>query len=95
MLYRVIYYFIRPYRLLYGLILAVTLAAAALESLGLAAFFPVFSSVISDSGDEAGGILGVMAGLVDLMPFTDPIVAAAVLLPQGGSSTWACAPAWH
>ena len=80
MLYRVIYYFIRPYRLLYGLILVVTLAAAALESLGLAAFFPVFSSVISDSGEQVGGILGVVTGLVGFMPFTDPIVAAAVLL---------------
>ena len=80
MLYRVVYYFLKPYRLLYGLILVVTLAAAALESLGLAAFFPVFSSVFSDSGEEVGGILGAITGLVDLMPFTDPIVAAAVLL---------------
>ncbi len=80
MLYRVVYYFLKPYRLLYGLILVVILAAAALESLGLAAFFPVFSSVLSDSGEEVGGVLGVITGLVDLMPFTDPIVAAAVLL---------------
>ena len=80
MLYRVVYYFINPYRLLYALILAVTLAAAVLESLGLAAFFPVFSSVISDSGEEGDGILGAITDLVGLVPFDDPIVAAAVLL---------------
>ena len=80
MRYQVLFYFLRPYRYLYGGILVVMLCASVLESLSLAAFFPVFSSVVGESGQEVGGILRFIMEAVKLMPFSDPIVAAAVFL---------------
>ncbi len=80
MRYQVLFYFLRPYRYLYGGILVVMLCASVLESLSLAAFFPVFSSIVGESGQEVGGILRFIMEAVKLMPFSDPIVAAAVFL---------------
>ncbi len=61
MRYQVLFYFLRPYRYLYGGILVVMLCASVLESLSLAAFFPVFSSIV---GNEPSRLreLGFIAG---------------------------------
>jgi len=77
----VVWYFLRPYKFLYGVILLITLCTAILESLNLAAFFPVFNSLLDVSGQSSpGGILGILMPLVSLLPFKDPIVAASVVL---------------
>ncbi len=80
MRYQVLWYFLRPYKYLYGGILIVMLCASAVESLSLAAFFPVFSSILGESGGEVGGILAFITDAVKLLPFADPIVAGSILL---------------
>ena len=77
---QLLYYFFKPFRLLYASILVVTLIAAALESLGLAVFFPVFSSMLDNPEGEVGGFLGIVTSISELLPFSDPIVAASSLL---------------
>ncbi len=58
----------------------VMLCASILESLSLAAFFPMFSSVLGESGQGVGGFLGFITSAVKIVPFSDPIVAASVFL---------------
>ena len=78
--YTAIFYFLSRYKLLYGTILLLILISSALESLSVAAFFPVFSSLLGNSQQDMGGILGFVEDLANLMPFSDPIVAASTLL---------------
>ncbi len=80
MQYQVLFYFLRPYKYVYGGILVVMLCASILESLSLAAFFPMFSSVLGESGQGVGGFLGFITSAVKIVPFSDPIVAASVFL---------------
>ncbi len=80
MRYQVLLHFLRPYEYLYGGILVVMLCASIVESLSLAAFFPVFSSILGQSAQEAGGILGFITNAVQLLPVSDPIVAACAFL---------------
>jgi ABC-type multidrug transport system fused ATPase/permease subunit len=79
MRYQVLF-FLKPYKLLYGTVLAVTLCSSALESLSVVAFFPLFSSLLGHPGREQDGILGSITGMVGLLPFSDSTVAASVLL---------------
>ena len=76
---RVIGYFLAQYKFLYGTILVLTLFASVLESLSLAAFLPLFSTLLDDSERE-GGILGIMDSMLELLPFSDRIVSACVLI---------------
>ena len=80
MRYQILYYFLKPHRLLYGGILIVTLCASVLESLSVVSVFPLFSSVLSDSGEEVGGILKIINSMAGISPFSDPVVAASVLI---------------
>jgi subfamily B ATP-binding cassette protein MsbA len=63
------------------MILVVTVLASVAEMLNLAAFFPLFRSVL-ETNDKAnpGGILGIVTATSKLLPFREPIIAAAVLL---------------
>lgn len=79
-LYRVAGYFFSNYKLTYGVILALTLVASMLESLSVAAFFPLFSSILGSNQEDLGGILGFIIWATGLMPFSDSIVSAGVLL---------------
>ncbi len=54
--------------------------ASVLESLSLAAFFPLFSSILGESDQGSAGILGFITEGVKLLPFSDPILAASMLL---------------
>ena len=78
--YSAIFFFLRGFKLLYGVILVLTLATAVLESVSVAAFFPLFSSVLGTTEENMGGVLGFITSIGDLLPFSDPIVSAAVLL---------------
>jgi ABC-type multidrug transport system fused ATPase/permease subunit len=80
MRYQALLYFLRPYKYLYGGILVVMLCASIVESLSLAAFFPVFASILGQSAQEAGGILRFITEAVQLLPVSDPIVAACAFL---------------
>lgn len=80
MKYDILWFFLKPHRSLFAGILVVALAASVLETLSLAAFFPVFSSLLDNTGEPAGGFLGWITGLGDLLPLSDPVKAAAALL---------------
>jgi ABC-type multidrug transport system fused ATPase/permease subunit len=51
-----------------------------METLTVASFFPLFSSLLSDSPNEQGGILGIVIGVGKTLPIPNPTLAAAVLL---------------
>ena len=77
--YTALFYFLGRYKLLYGTILLLTVVSSLMESFGVVAFFPVFSSILGDQQDT-GGLLGLVSDAAGLFPFSDPIVAASVLL---------------
>jgi ABC-type multidrug transport system fused ATPase/permease subunit len=80
MRYQVLLEFFKPYKLRYAIILVLTLVSSVLASLSLAAFFPLFSSILGESASDQGSILSFITDLSDFMPFSDPTVAAAALL---------------
>ncbi|MBI3608061.1 MAG: ABC transporter ATP-binding protein [Nitrospirae bacterium] len=79
--YTIIWYFLRAYKPLYGGVLVVTVLGALLESVNLAAFFPVFQSLLNPSSSGDGGkILGIARGVGRLLPFQDPVIVASIVL---------------
>ena len=80
MKYQLLLSFFKPYKLRYSIILVLTLVSSALASLSLAAFFPLFSSILGNSADDRGTIFSFITNLADFMPFSDPTVAASALL---------------
>jgi ABC-type multidrug transport system fused ATPase/permease subunit len=71
----------KGHAVLYGLLGVVMVVASLLESLTLAAFFPVFQAVLTPTGPQpGGGLLGLMATLSRWMPFADPVCATAAIL---------------
>jgi len=80
MKYQFLLSFFKPYRLRYSIILVLTLVSSALSSLSLAAFFPLFSSILGNSTNDRGTIFSFITNLADFMPFSDPTVAASALL---------------
>jgi subfamily B ATP-binding cassette protein MsbA len=77
--YSTILHFIGRYKLLYGFLMGLILVSSILESFSVAAVFPLFSSLLGDTSGDAGGVLGWMDSLVDIVPISDEIIAAAVL----------------
>jgi ABC-type multidrug transport system fused ATPase/permease subunit len=78
--YGAMFYFLGQFRFLYALILAVTLIVSVLESLSVAAFFPLFSSLLGDGSNSSGGVVKLINSSVGLVPISSPIVAASVIL---------------
>jgi hypothetical protein len=78
--YRPVLYFLGQFKLIYGAIVVLIFVGAALESISVAAFFPVIALVISDSPDDTAGILGFTRDVVDALPFSDPVIGASFLL---------------
>jgi len=74
-------YFVKPYRWLFVGIILATLMTSILEGVNVAAFFPMFYSLLERGGAvKQGGIWGAIVSVTGLLPFRDPIVSAAVLL---------------
>ena len=72
---------LRPYRVWYGGIAVVMCAALAFESLSLAAFLPVFQTVLNPAGTGSlGGVMGRLLALTRAVPVRDPVLAAVILL---------------
>lgn len=80
MRWRILLYFLKPHRSLYGALLIATLFATVLESVSVVAVFPLLSSVIGEPGQEAGGVLKLITSMATILPFSDPIVSTSVLL---------------
>lgn len=74
------FYFLRPHRYRYVALFLVTIVASGLEALGLAALFPLLSSMAGETGEQPTGIRRAMTLLSELVPLDDPIMAAAVVL---------------
>ena len=72
---------LRPYRLLLACIGGLTLAVSALEGLNLAAFYPVFGSLLQNAGaDGAAGVFRWAASAAARIPVGNPVTAAVLLL---------------
>ncbi|MBC8281137.1 MAG: ABC transporter ATP-binding protein [Chloroflexi bacterium] len=79
--YAAVRYFGGRYKFLCLAILTLTVVSSVVDSFGVLAFFPVFTALLGESSESSGGTLGFINGVVDQIPyFTNPIVAAAVLL---------------
>jgi len=78
--YGALFYFLARYKRLYSLILLVTVVVSVLESFSIAAFFPLFSSMLGDGSGESGGIISLITQVVELVPVVSPIVAASLML---------------
>lgn len=74
-------YLLRPYAWLLGGILLASLLGSFLEGLNLAAFFPLFASLLgSGQGPAPVGFLGVLSSMTQSLPFQDPLFSALILL---------------
>jgi ABC-type multidrug transport system fused ATPase/permease subunit len=74
-------YFLGPYRRRFALLGTVTVIAAFLEGLTIAAFFPVFLALTSPAAPEAlPRVLRAMVNAAHSLPWSDPTIAAAALL---------------
>lgn len=78
--YSTILYFFSRYKRLYGTALVAIIITSVLESISVAAVFPLFSSILSDTQTQSGGILGVLNRVIELVPISNEIVASSVLL---------------
>jgi len=78
--YSTILHFIGRYKFMYGFLLVLIIVSSVLESLSVAAVFPLFSSLLNDSPGGTGGVLGWMNSVVDIVPASNQVLAAAILL---------------
>ena len=78
--YSAIWYFLSRYKVLFFATLVLMLVSSALESVSILAFFPLFSTILSDNQSDSSGVLGGVIRLVDLIPIVSPLLAASVLL---------------
>ena len=79
--YGAMFYFLGRFWFLYAVILVLTLVVAVLESLSVAAFFPLFSSLLGVSSNDSGGIVNLINGFSQrLLPNSSLIVAASAIL---------------
>ena len=78
--YGAILYFLSRHKLMYGAILAVALPVSVLEGFSVAAFFPLFSTMLGDSGESPGGLGAIISNVAQLLPISSPLGAAALLL---------------
>ena len=78
---RALAYFLRSYLGLYVLLAGVTLVTSLLEGCTLAAFFPVFVSILQpESVGQVTGLSGVMAVIAHALPWKDLVISSAVLV---------------
>lgn len=74
-------FFLKSHRALFAGILLVTLFTSFLEGLNVAAFLPLFHSLLDPtSAVPQGGIHGLIARLNRQFPFRDPVSSAAMLV---------------
>jgi len=73
-------FFLKRHRSLYLGILALTLAGSVAESVSVAAFFPMFATILNNPQGESTGMLAFLSGWVDLVPVSSPIVGASILV---------------
>ena len=78
---QIIKYFLKPYRWLFAGVFLAAWVTSILEGLNVAAFFPIFQSLLGTTGAPAHrGVLGAITAVSARLPFHDPLVSAAILL---------------
>ena len=78
---QMINYFLQPYPWLFTGVFLTALVTSILEGLNVAAFFPIFQSLLGTTGAPAHrGVLGAITAVSACLPFHDPIISAALLL---------------
>src|SRR3989338_1810466 len=78
--FRALWFFLRQRPLLYGGLVAITLAYAVLESISVSMFFPLLSAALGEAEPTSPmPVFRVLERAVAVMPFQDPFVAACVL----------------
>ncbi len=79
--FRTVYYFLKSHKRLFLLLFLLSALVALLESISLAALFPVFNSMLGVGFDSNGGFLfSTIDHLLARMPFKDDIIAAFIFL---------------
>ncbi len=73
-------FFLKRHKSLYAGILVLTVVGSVAESISVAAFFPMFSTLLSDPQGETSGVLGFLTSWVDVVPVSSPIAAASILV---------------
>ena len=73
-------FFLKRHPYLYLGILALTVIGSVAESISVAAFFPMFSTILNDPQGETTGVLAFLTSWVDLVPVSSPITAASILV---------------
>lgn len=78
---KIINYFLKPYAWLFTGVFLATLVTSILEGLNVAAFFPIFQSLLNTAGTPTPhGVLNAITAISAHLPFHDPIISAAILL---------------
>ena len=73
-------YFLGRFKLLFFGVMFLTITSSLLESLSVIAFFPVFSSMLGQSNEDVGGLLGFVTNITGALPISNDIVAGAAFL---------------
>lgn len=76
----VILYFVRPYLLEVALLGFLIFAYAALEGISMVLLFQVLQTTFADTTSRTGWVALTIRGIVNAMPFTDPVIGGCVLL---------------
>lgn len=80
---KIIFWFLRPYRLTVFLIFLFLLAYALLETISIGSFYPLFSSVLSVNSGQIGTggiVLKFIDSMAAKMPFEDKLIASSFFL---------------
>ena len=73
-------YILRRFKLLILLVAVLMLVSSVLESVSVIAFFPIFLSLLGQTGEDVGGVLGFITRISELIPASHPVIAGAILL---------------
>jgi len=80
MKFRLLAFFLAPYKGLYVAILGVMLAGAVLDGVSLAAFFPLLSLLAESAGSIQATPLRAIVVVGEALSISDPVVVASLLL---------------
>ena len=78
--YTPLLFFFSRFKLMYVAIMVLVVPVSVLEGASVAAFLPLFTTMLGDTQENVGGIAGFAAKAVDLLPMPSAFGAAALLL---------------
>ena len=78
---KAVWFFLKRHRTLYAVLTVVLLSSALLETLSVAALFPLMTSILGGESISGGGrLLSMLELAATVIPLRDPVVASVVLL---------------